>query len=557
MKIISLKRNAGDSTDVKETPSYEIVYKKDTVDSRPATVSIKADTEYGKKLDEANKARQSKLVLTDEDNKAYLDLIVEAVEENTSVVVERVLDEIAEESEAISSRIKLVNGAVLKIGEHTITGPLSDQIMAMVKARRQDKSLVSTDDWRSLINFAELLYDNVDSHIRNQLYAWLMYQIKNGRLTLTPEGKFLGYKGCQKNGETIESIHSGPGIVNGEVMNGHLPNNPGDIVEMSREAVDNDPNSHCSTGLHVGSYNYANSFSRGVVVLVEVDPRDVVSVPYDYNGQKLRACKYRVVKEVEDELSEFSIDFESTAKSPAELVELMNEDTEAPSSEKPVYTGEREDIDSIKSKLDSALDTDDLLSIVYSKDGVSVKEYAEVEVESIHYPLVTVITEDGYRSFNVDQIVRVITEDEPEVEVDPAILARETEATIKSKISAAHSSEETISLVYSKDGVETSEYTDVDVKLIHFPLVTVDTPKGPRSFLVDKIVSVDNATMSAQYTVGDVIGDVIYITEDGDRRDYGQELFEVVKFDNRTVLVTDTDGNYKNFTIANIIQQTL
>jgi hypothetical protein len=35
--------------------------------------------------------------------------------------------------------------------------------------------------------------------------------------------------------------------------------------------------------------------SNGVLLVVEVDPADVVSIPVDYNRQKGRACKYKVL----------------------------------------------------------------------------------------------------------------------------------------------------------------------------------------------------------------------------------------------------------------------
>lgn len=307
MKIISLKRNAGDAIGYdKNKEGYEITYRKDN-ESKISNVSIGLESTYGEKITEAAQAVSRGLSTHEE----LEELLIEAVEENTAVVMERVLDEVtsSENAEAISSRISLIDGAELRIGQNVVTGALASHIMEMVKARRADKASVKTDDWLALINFTELLYDNVDSYIRDQLYGWLMYQVKNGRLTLTPEGKFLGYKGCKWSGEDIVSIHSGPGIVNGDSMNGNLINNPGTVIEMARNQVDSDPDSACSTGLHVGSFDYAKSFAQGAIVLVEVDPRDVVSVPTDSNNQKIRACKYKVIKEVEDELTEFSMDF--------------------------------------------------------------------------------------------------------------------------------------------------------------------------------------------------------------------------------------------------------
>jgi acyl carrier protein len=52
----------------------------------------------------------------------------------------------------------------------------------------------------------------------------------------------------------------------------------------------------CSHGLHAGSLAYARGWAERVI-LVEIDPADVVSVPGDENCQKLRCCKYTVVGE--------------------------------------------------------------------------------------------------------------------------------------------------------------------------------------------------------------------------------------------------------------------
>jgi len=50
---------------------------------------------------------------------------------------------------------------------------------------------------------------------------------------------------------------------------------------------------------------------------VKVNPKDVVSVPYDYNYSKMRVCEYEVLREVEDkeieaieELTLFTYDWE-------------------------------------------------------------------------------------------------------------------------------------------------------------------------------------------------------------------------------------------------------
>ena len=143
--------------------------------------------------------------------------------------------------------------------------------------------------------FTENLYTNVDERIRKQLVSWMAAQ---QWLTFTEDGCFIGYKGCKldSDGETPLSIHSGYGIVDGEVMNGYLPNRDGSVIEMPRNMVHKDPATGCSIGLHVGTYGYARGFADGVILKVKANPQDVVSVPFDCSAQKIRCCRYEVLE---------------------------------------------------------------------------------------------------------------------------------------------------------------------------------------------------------------------------------------------------------------------
>ena len=167
--------------------------------------------------------------------------------------------------------------------------------------------------------FARKLQRNVDPYIRSQLFNFLDYLIDTeNSLALTPEGNFIGYKGIQKN---YLSSRAGNGFVDGvEYKNTQIPNKPGTVVSMNRHEVQADPDQTCSFGLHVGSYSYAKGF-QPLVVLVEVNPENVVSVPSDYNGQKLRCSEYKVIKEVDKPLTEFLYEEKQTS-----LTDLKDED---------------------------------------------------------------------------------------------------------------------------------------------------------------------------------------------------------------------------------------
>lgn len=78
-----------------------------------------------------------------------------------------------------------------------------------------------------------------------------------------------------------------------ETVTGHVPYPVGATVWMPRDLVSDDRNSACSVGLHVGTYCYAERFSEQMLVVL-VDPADVVSVPTDSNAQKMRVCRLYV-----------------------------------------------------------------------------------------------------------------------------------------------------------------------------------------------------------------------------------------------------------------------
>jgi hypothetical protein len=51
----------------------------------------------------------------------------------------------------------------------------------------------------------------------------------------------------------------------------------------------------------VGSWDYSSTFSGDTLLLVKVNPKDVVSIPADHSGQKLRSCAYTILCIAEQE----------------------------------------------------------------------------------------------------------------------------------------------------------------------------------------------------------------------------------------------------------------
>lgn len=193
--------------------------------------------------------------------------------------------EVAKKFEKVSRRVSVSGGQIYFDGDR-VDNALTKAIVRFIEE--------GVEDWKPLVRFFEKVADNPQEHSRTQLYEWL----DRHEFTIAENGDIVGYKGCKGTIEEPLSIHFGPGIVDGVRMNGHLPNKPGSIIEIERSAVHHDPAVGCSTGLHVGTYEYASSFSQGVLLEVHVNPTDVVSVPTDCNWAKVRTCRYEVIKAI-------------------------------------------------------------------------------------------------------------------------------------------------------------------------------------------------------------------------------------------------------------------
>ena len=122
----------------------------------------------------------------------------------------------------------------------------------------------------------------------NELYLFL----EGGDCPITEDGKFLAYKMVNANFT--------------DIYTGKMDNSPGKLVKLDKpEDVDANRNNTCARGLHFASLNYVLNGSYGSssnghrLVVVEVDPADVISIPYDYNNSKGRAWQYNIDREIE------------------------------------------------------------------------------------------------------------------------------------------------------------------------------------------------------------------------------------------------------------------
>lgn len=223
--------------------------------------------------------------------------------------------ELADLSVAASRRFdRLSERVAVSDGRVFFDGAPADEAITRQIVRALDAGL---RDWKPLVRFMENLAANPVEHSRDQLYAWL----RDRNFTITEDGGFIAYKGVNAD---YGSITRGPAIVDGEAVNGHVPNCPGSTVEIARSSVAFNPAQGCASGLHAGTYDYAHRFARGAVLKVEVNPRDVVSVPTDCDAAKLRTCRYVVLACI-DAPSTAVIDYDAAAAKDQEFCERCGE----------------------------------------------------------------------------------------------------------------------------------------------------------------------------------------------------------------------------------------
>ena len=160
-----------------------------------------------------------------------------------------------------------------------------------------------------LVLFMENLQRNPSFRAVNELYGFL----EKSSLPITPDGCFLAYK---KVRDDYMDVHSGtvsnkPAYVFIDEEKAAMPLTSGKkkevsvaiengvtVVSMLRNMVNDDKNQTCSEGLHFCSKEYLEHFGGERIVILKINPQDVVSIPTDYNNSKGRACRYEIIGEL-------------------------------------------------------------------------------------------------------------------------------------------------------------------------------------------------------------------------------------------------------------------
>lgn len=161
-----------------------------------------------------------------------------------------------------------------------------------------------------MIAFMDNLMDNPSYRAVNELYSFL----ERNNLPITPDGHILAYKRVR---DDYMDVHSGtvPNKVakdftaeevaampiacgRGDEVQVKINKDGVTTVKMSRNSVDDNQNRTCSSGLHFCSREYLGSFGGERIMILKINPRDVVSIPVDYGYSKGRCSRYQVIGEL-------------------------------------------------------------------------------------------------------------------------------------------------------------------------------------------------------------------------------------------------------------------
>jgi hypothetical protein len=236
-------------------------------------------------------ARQIRFILSDSgaitafaNNKSYTVApdhpsytgIVQAIKDDDVAKLESLGDVAKSVQDFTKGKMEVRNGQVYYSGQE-LHNSMTDRLLNLMR---------SGFPFEPMLAFIENLMENPSRRAIKELYSFL----QNRGLPLTDDGCFLAYKSIRSD---WTDWHTG-------TIDNHIGCSP----SMPRNLVDDDFGVNCSEGYHVGAMDYVRDFHReeGKIVLVKINPKDVVSVPSDERCTKCRVSQYSILEELSAEL---------------------------------------------------------------------------------------------------------------------------------------------------------------------------------------------------------------------------------------------------------------
>lgn len=191
-------------------------------------------------------------------------------------------------------REKLVHYGDVGVGQDIIT--YRGEPVRSYLAQRMLQMIAKGHDVAAWAKFMDKLYQNPSRTAVEELYQWL----EKANMPLTPAGNFLAYKKVRSD---YRSYHASPDGT-------HLLHEIGKSVSMPRNQVDDNRDRTCSHGLHFCSWHYLPHYygNEGRVLILEINPKHVVTIPSDYDDAKGRAEEYLVYGEIDEASARFAFE---------------------------------------------------------------------------------------------------------------------------------------------------------------------------------------------------------------------------------------------------------
>jgi hypothetical protein len=198
--------------------------------------------------------------------------LIDAIKKGDEETVRDLLDE-SNVLKSVSNGRVTVRGNKVFLDGNKLHSAEAQKLIDLVSEGASD-----IDRW---FRFIEKLHDNPSYNCRQQAYNF----IKHSGMPMNKTGNLIGYKGVRDDYK--------------DKYSGKFDNSVGQVLSMPRSGVDDNPDHGCSSGFHVGSHDYADSWAGddGKLMTVEYSPADIVSVPNECDYGKLRVCKYTVIAE--------------------------------------------------------------------------------------------------------------------------------------------------------------------------------------------------------------------------------------------------------------------
>lgn len=203
--------------------------------------------------------------------------------------------------------------------------------------KRMVQMLHEDYDIAPLVAFMENLMMNPSKRSVNELYGFL----DKNTLPITEDGFFLAYKRVEGDYLDVHSktVLNKPAQYMTQEEAASLPITAGKrkevtidvvdgltVVSMERNNVEDDQNKTCADGLHFCSKDYLNSFGGSRIIIVRINPADVVSIPNDYNNAKGRCSRYTIVDEIDKDKVDEAFKKAVQEKAAKEASNLTEED---------------------------------------------------------------------------------------------------------------------------------------------------------------------------------------------------------------------------------------